>query len=418
MMRQSSHIAGTVLTLLVVIVAGAGAGCDVFGDKSDATTDEIFDAGRSDPTLLDEVEYVPLFPFFTASATGTSFDAPTDVYVGYDDFLYVTDANGLHVLESSGRAATFYPIPGGATSVIQDRLLNVYVTARRDTVVNGRSWSLPAVLKLSGISLGSPSLVDIIWHPFDDDTRSRRDPEDNDEQVAFTSVAVLPDNSVYVARQGPDNSVTSILSPHNAVLEFNTAGQNVQRIPLNPARPNLRSALFPADIVTNVQPPQRESFPSDKAFVIAQTNPDGGALQFAVLSVLAVVTPDGIDYRPDTDKLQVASLPERGDGFLYDTFKFGSPSGLAIAGDATGYLFVTDAATDSLYVFTSGGVEGVAPPPGSRSQIPVVVSFGGTGDGAREFNVPQGVAYANQIVYVADSGNNRISRFRLNTDFE
>jgi len=31
---------------------------------------------------------------------------------------------------------------------------------------------------------------------------------------------------------------------------------------------------------------------------------------------------------------------------------------------------------------------------------------------------PMGVATFQRIVYVADSGNNRISRYRLNTDFE
>jgi hypothetical protein len=71
-----------------------------------------------------------------------------------------------------------------------------------------------------------------------------------------------------------------------------------------------------------------------------------------------------------------------------------------------------------LFVFTSGGVEGVAPPAGARSTKPVVVSFGGTGSGSRQFNSPEGVAYGDRIVYVADTGNNRISRFRLNTDFE
>ena len=53
-----------------------------------------------------------------------------------------------------------------------------------------------------------------------------------------------------------------------------------------------------------------------------------------------------------------------------------------------------------------------------RHGEPVVVSFGGTGDSAKEFNRPNGVAYFDKIVYVADTGNNRISRFRLNTDFE
>ena len=86
--------------------------------------------------------------------------------------------------------------------------------------------------------------------------------------------------------------------------------------------------------------------------------------------------------------------------------------------DGSNYIFVTDSAKDSLFVFTGQGVEGVAPPPGARTTIPVIVSFGGFGDGARQFKNPDGVGYFNKIVYVADTGNNRISRFRLNTDFE
>ena len=91
---------------------------------------------------------------------------------------------------------------------------------------------------------------------------------------------------------------------------------------------------------------------------------------------------------------------------------------LAVAADETGYLFATDEETDSLYVFNRNGVEGVAPPPSSGSLRPVRVSFGGTGSGPLSFDDPQGVAYFERIVYVADSGNDRIARFRLNTDFE
>ena len=77
-----------------------------------------------------------------------------------------------------------------------------------------------------------------------------------------------------------------------------------------------------------------------------------------------------------------------------------------------------DAGKDSLFVFNQAGVEGVAPPPGAESSRPVRVSFGGTGAGPLQFSNPQGVAYYQRIVYVADTGNNRISRYRLNTDFE
>src|SRR5690554_4180236 len=87
-----------------LIAAAVLAGCDgLFGTKTDATTEEIFEAGRNEPGQFREVEYVPLFPFFTQAGDGGRLDAPQDVYVGYDEFIYVVDARGLHVLDLAGR---------------------------------------------------------------------------------------------------------------------------------------------------------------------------------------------------------------------------------------------------------------------------------------------------------------------------
>ncbi|GAB5519007.1 MAG: hypothetical protein RhofKO_12580 [Rhodothermales bacterium] len=409
------------LLLLGLVLVSFSACDDLLGSKQDTTTDEIFEAGRIDPTQFREAEYVPLFPFYNQSANGGTLQAPQDVYVGYDEFIYVVDVEGLHVLDQAGRPATFVGIPGGGTSVIQDRKFDVYVTAHRDTLLNGRTWNLPVVLHYSGLTTGTPQLANIIWHPFDDDSRrfNRPDPIDTDEEVEFTGVAVLPDNNIYVSRRGPVNSISSVILPHNTVLEFNTNGENVQAIvALSPIQPSLRSAIDPVDVLTFVHPPQQSSFADEQNFILAQAPSDGTALTYPVLSIQAVLTQDGTEYRPDTEKIQIAGFPERGDGFLYEEFKFESPSDLAFAADGSNYIFVLDAGKDSLFVFTGNGVEGVAPPPGATSTKPVVVSFGGTGGGASQFRNPQGVAYANRIVYVADTGNNRIARYRLNTDFE
>lgn len=419
----------------ILLLAITLTGCDsLFGSKNDDTTEEIFDAGRLDPTLLNEVEYVPLFPFFTQSGDGQPLSAPRDVYIGYDEFIYIVDDRGLHVLDRAGRPALFTAIEGGATNVIQDRKLNIYVTARKDTLVNGRVWNLPVIYNFADITTGSPRLVNTIWHPFDEESRrfNLPDPIDTDEQVEFTGLAILFnnddefDNSLYVSRRGPVNERASIIRPHNTILEFDSQGINTQAIvALNPNNESLLSAINPTDIITSVHPPQRTSFNESKSFILAQSPdpqgmPSSGAapLRFGVLSVRAVVTPDGIEYQPDTNQLLNAGNPARGDGFLYDEFKFINPSALAVAADETNYIFVMDSGKDSLFVFTSSGIEGVAPPPGSQSTKPVVVSFGGTGDGASNFNNPNGIAYFDRIVYVADTGNNRISRYRLNTDFE
>ncbi len=407
------------LLLLAVLVAG----CDsLFGSKDDATTDEIFDAGRAEPSLINEVEYVPLFPFFTQGAAG-AFTAPKDVYVGYDELLYVADEAGVHIMDLSGRTAELISIPGGATSVIQDRRMHLYVTARRDTVLAGQSWNLPVVYRFDGISSGSPRIADIIWHPFDDDSRrfNRPDPVATDQDVEFTSVGVLPDNNVYISRTGPVNEAGSILFPHNIILEFRPDGTPRQAlVSLSPTSPSLRSSVFPSTVTTFVHPPQRAFFGEDRHFLVGQTpGPSGtAALRFTALSIRVVDTPNGTEFQPDAQKLQITFNPEAGDSFLYDEFKFDRVGDITVAMDGTNFIFVVDAGSDSLHVFTGQGVEGVSPPAGSSSTQPVNVSFGGSGDGSGQFNGPLGVAYFERIVYVADTGNNRISRFRLNTDFE
>ena len=415
------------------------SGCDdLFGTKQDDTTDEIFDAGRIEPSLVNEAEYVPLFPFFSLTSAPQSLRAPKDIYVGYDELIYVVDEQGLHVLDRAGRPALFLDIPGGATSVIQDRLLRVYVTARKDTTLNGRTWNLPVILKYEDITTGTPRLTQTIWHPFDDDSRkfNRPDPLSTDELVEYTGISIRYDNSFYASRKGPVNDRTSVILPHNTLMVFlydEDEDIHINRgaiTALNPNQPNLRSAIFPTDVLTEIHPPQRtfsfDPVEDEEHFFVTQSpalnsdeiNAGTPPLAFSVLSVLAVPTSSGIDYRPDSDLLLVAADPERGDGFLYDEFKFTNPSDMAFANDGTNYLFVLDSVKDSLFVFTAGGIEGVAPPPGSSSSVPVVVSFGGSGNGALQFDAPQGVAYFDRILYVADTGNNRISRFRLNTDFE
>lgn len=449
---SSINIAFCAAALILTTLSGCDA---IFGSKTDSTTDEIFDEGQIDPTLVDEVGYVPLNPFYTLSTLG-GFDAPSAVYVGYDELIYVTDRQGLHVLDLAGRPQAFVGEIGwpglssqpirDITAIVQDRRFNLYVAARRDTTVSGANCTtypgetercdLAVIYRITGVTSGVPRLEDIIWHPFDDGSRSlsRYDLPDiyqaesgaqySDGDASFTGVAVLADNTLYAVRSGPVNIVgvdgrpNTTFSPFNALLVFDDDGAYIRFArTLSPSNPSLLSAVWPSAIATYVGPPQRSSVDLIEDFVIAQS-PPGEALRYAVLSILNVSTPDGDVFQVDTGRLGAASNPENGDGFLYGDFRFEQPVGLAIAADETGYLFVVDAAKDSLLVFNRVGVEGVAPPPGAGNLRPVKVSFGGEGSGLLQFRDPSGVAYFDRIVYVADTGNNRIARYRLNTDFE
>ena len=92
---------------------------------------------------------------------------------------------------------------------------------------------------------------------------------------------------------------------------------------------------------------------------------------------------------------------------------------VTFGGDDDAFIFVVDAAQHKLYQFQLNGQEGVPPPAGVEDQTKqIVVSFGGFGADSKQFNTPSGVAYFDKVLYVADTGNNRISRFKLTSDFE
>lgn len=427
------------ITFVAVVITALGTqGCsNIFGSKDNRTTDEIFEEGRIDPTLERVDGYAALTPFWG------NFDNPTDVFVGFDGFVYVTDAVGLHALDRADLAPRRTIELPGAVSVTQDRLLNVYVAARYDTVISElpdergeQTWNLPAVYKIKNLNgAGEITFQDTLIHPFDDNSRATtaseqfrldRSRADNDELVEFTGVGVLRDNKIYVSRRGPRNIAGALEAGDNTVLQYEPVVEDGVTTPkmrninqvrsLNPRTPSLLSAIGLSDITTFINPPQRDRFPDDRNFLIAQADQER-TIPFRVLQVNVVETPDGTAFQPNQDFL--VRDTSRADGFLYEEGKFIEPAGLAVAGDETGYIFVIDKARHKLFQFKPNGEEGIDPPPAAvdRSRN-LTVSFGGLGNGPRQFNSPSGVAYFDEIVYVADTGNNRIARYRLTTDFE
>lgn len=424
----------TAFALIAILGMGILVTCDaILGTKQDDITNEIFEEGKIDPTLITEdVGYAAVTPFWTG------FNRPTDIIVGFDRLVYVTDADGLHVLDQAGRRNVTIPLDGAVT-VAQDRRLDLYVAARYDTVITAVDpevvWNLPAVYKYRNAhGSGELELLDVYIHPFMDGSRPTtraqrgrldRNSNNNDELVEITGLAVLADNSLYVGRRGPQNDPTSAAAPDNTVLIFEDILQDgeptgrIQNIgqirALNATSPSLISSLALSDVASFVASPQRENMTQDKSFLVSLGDPDKD-IPFRVLWISAVETPDGLEYAPRQELLQRDT--SRADSFLYDENRFKNPSSIAFTADVRAQILVTDATEDSLYLFQSNGMEGVPPPPGTDLRKAVNVSFGGTGAGLRQFNEPSGVAYNSRMVYVADTGNNRIARYRLNIDFE
>lgn len=427
--------------LPVFLLAIAAVSCEtLFGSKEDGITDEIFDQGRLDPNVIvDEVGYAALTPFWEG------FDSPTSVAVGFDEMIYVTDAHGVHVLDRAGRRFKTYALRG-ATAVTQDRNLNLFVAARVDVridtllknpqVTDTTVWDLACVYVLHDLNRDTTtSVLDLLIHPFMDasrvNTSSRiarlqKGSQVSDELVQLTGIGVLADNTVYITRRGPVNTGTGISAPDNTVLEFsresNGSGGFIDQwinarvlTALSATVPSLISGVGISAIATFIAPPQRERFSPDRGFLVAQADTTL-QIPYRVLWISAIETPDGLSFEPNAALLtQDTSKAGR---FLYETDRFATPSGLAYAADGTGYIFVTDEGRDSLYIFQTNGFEGVRRPGAPSGAKPAIASFGGFGTGPRQFKNPSGVAYFRRVVYVADAGNNRIARYKLNTDFE
>ncbi|MBO6522610.1 MAG: hypothetical protein JJ971_02185 [Balneolaceae bacterium] len=429
MIRKLLHI-----VFLVAVTLSFTACDDIFNSKSNGDTDEIFEEGRIDPTLENVDGYAPVLPFWGG------FNAPTDVHVGFDEFVYVTDAQGIHLLDRADLSPRVTLPFRGAVSVTQDRLLNVYVAARIDTVIESIdptiTWDLPAVFKIKNLNgVGPIQYVDTLIFPFDDaslsttaaqNSRLDRSSQLNYELVEVTGITVLGDNSLYVTRTGPFTETTSVAAPDNTVLEFQRVVEdgvktdkmrNVRQIrALSPSVPSLRSGIGISSITSFISPPQRDNFTDDRSFIITQAS-QSKDIPFRVLWINAVETVDGIVFQQNSQLLSQDTT--QADGFLYEPNKFKLPSGVAFGGDDDSYIFIIDAESDSLFQFQLNGQEGVPPPAGVEDQSrQIIVSFGGSGAGPKEFNEPSGVAYFNRVVYVADKGNNRIARFKLTSDFE
>lgn len=401
-----------IILVLSVTMLPLVSGCEfLFGSKQDDTVDEIFEQGAIDPNLNPEnVGYVPILPIWQG------FSNPVDVFVGYDEMVYVVDDEGLRVLDQTGSIQNTIAIPG-ATDVTQDRRLHTYVAGRISIEIDNQTRNLAAIYRLTGTASGNVQIVDTIIHPFDDQSRIAASFRgDDDEAVAFTGMATLADNTLYVTRTGPRNDLTSIARPDNAILFYDAEGNNVGYANgLNPVSSSLKSVLEPSAIATYVGPPQRlNGVSSSRDFVITQT---ADRAQYKVLSILRIEDPiAGISYEEDPDKVQLDT--SEADRFLYTPNRFIQPEDVYIAPDFTNYLFVVDSGTDSLYQFTSLGYEGVNPPPTSTETKQIIASFGGVGSGPFQFIDPSGVCYFRRTVFVADKGNGRIIRYRLSTDIE
>jgi hypothetical protein len=399
--------------------------CSIFGSKKNSTVDDVFVQGSIDPNLVpNNVSYVPIYPYIN------NVRNPLDVFVGYDELIYIVCDNDVdnkednEVLVYDQKANLVFRLNiFGATDITQDRRLHTYIAGRYYTD-DTKTTHLAAVYHIEKMAAGTPNFIDTITHFTCDESRNNTSFRGADDiAVEFTGLATLWDNTLYVARTGPRNDLTSIARPDNGVLVFDAAGTNIGfTTNLNPNQSSLKSSLGISGLATLAAPPQRLSGISpSKNFFISLADQNNN-LEYRALSIVATDDPDqGVIFGENTSFLNFDV--SKADRFMYESFRFKKSEDIYVAPDASGYIFVTDSEKDSVFVFTNGGFEGVNPPANSNIKKQIIVSFGGSGSdgkGSGPFNLinPTGICYFNRTIFVCDKGNNRVCRYKLNTDLQ
>ena len=312
----------------------------------------------------------------------TGFNHPQAIIVGNEPFVYVadTDNDRIVMLDLIGRVIGYSQTIKHPVSITEDKRLQLVVTAQFDTLLPGRSTptTFGAIYRLdlvsTGHNIGSVKPRRVFFEPSDSTRR-------------YAGVAALYNNLYYVCRNGPKNDLTR-LDRDNAILLFNADDQLLT--PMTQGFSPDGTGLLSISTLSAVATP-----PASKTleFVFCQT----GAKAFYKVQWIQIVTAG-----QTTDIVSKFYPSVDGNIDLLRLNRFSMPVGATL--DPSGNLYVVDAAKDSLFRFSTRGIERY--------------SFGGTGSGYRQFRQPYGVAFFDKTIYVADRGNNRIVRYKLSSDLQ
>lgn len=397
----------------ILFLAICFASCSFFGEKN-----TVSDYIEKPDYSLKSVEYVPVLPYFGEGIT------PINLYAGYDELIYAVDSGkAILSFDVAGRQIGRLELPN-VYFVIQNRKLELYALARVDTLINNTlNYNLPVIYKISQqtggdadpnkLDLNSAKIVRKMVYPFCINEPGKLNNKVALEGVQLSSIGFLDDNSYYVTSSGQQETTKELettLTRRNAILYYsNNDGYRGGGY----SEGSASSDYIPIGLSTLVQPPQRARMEARKDYIYTASN-EGLAIKVRYVEV--VIDPDigpQINFKP----LGIPTAAEAS-GYLYQPFRFKKPASVLYGGTSQKYIFVADVGTDSVLVFQENGYEGTTPPPQYTNKKLIKVSFGGTGNGPTQFNRPKSIAFFDRVLYVADAGNKRISRFKLTSDYD
>jgi len=347
----------SVLELLTVY------GC---GEKLDLAQFPITNNGT--PVINDTV-------YVLQSPVWNGFNGPEDVILGAEPLVYVADTKNNLVVQmdiSGGRI--------GELNVNRPRKLaqdgNFDLLILSDSVIaTGDTVTVLYRVKTAmfgGVITGADKITLInSMYPTPNSSSLRR----------FTGVTTFPDNSYLLTRRGPEDPFG--IDPGNAIIKVR-GRDNVTNVTVLSGFQSSGSSFYSIENVSGIT--SVKNSPTD--FIITRSSPDTATLN-KVLWFEYNTTNETYDPR----------FTSSGTGIVSE--RFGQPDD--VTQDNNLSVFVIDSYRNYLYKFNSAGKF-------------MKESFGSFGTGDGKFINPKGVAFYNKVLYIADTGNNRIVRYKLSTD--
>ncbi len=318
---------------------------------------------------VSDTTYIQQYPNWEL-ATGYNFDHPTDVLVGNEPFIYVADSanNRIVMLDLAGNIIGNSKSIPGPVALSQDGRLNLIIVNNTNKIYKIKLYEAFHNIATAPVRL----VYEDVDHP------NRR----------FSSVAAWHETEsgsafleqwYYVTVNGPEKRDNAIyyFAPKNDTLD-----QLIGPINMEPMGTGMFSASNPSGItITN-----NFNFTTDFFdFIFVQTGLNFYKVQWITSNIYGFAM-----------KLDPSTSPTA----IFAQDKFAMPEDVTL--DEQNNVFVIDAGLHHLFKFNSSGAE--------------LQSFGEFGAGEKQFNRPMGIAYFNKTIYVADTGNNRILKFKLSTE--
>ncbi|NOX37086.1 MAG: hypothetical protein GXO78_06060 [Calditrichaeota bacterium] len=334
--------------------------------------------------------YVQLNPPLD-KAHGYDFSKPSDIYLGADNFLYIADTgNDRIVMMDLGGGiqgvSQYIPHPQAITQNDSLQLLIVNKTNaiyRIDLVkYQHRIWEAP---------------VEKVFEQSSEPSRQ------------FTGITVHTGFEYYVTVIDTADSSTNY-KEFSFIYDFSGDHTLKGPLPMHVNGTGLYSAIVPTGIVS-----LRERYldvstraEDTKAFIFTQTGRTRLLRNNFKVQYISSYFFEGSEFlTPNTDLIGTD---------IYDPNKFYNPEDVAV--DRLGFIFVVDEGRKITDPDTTKPLPGFYRFSPSGKQLQAVL---GLGSGEKQFNGPKGIAVLpfleDQIVYVADTGNDRILMFQLSTQF-